>query len=232
MRNAYPAVLVTLSLVLISCAGGVAPEQAAEPDAAAPPEPNTVVFTRSSGGSVRTNLGYGIVLNAKSTLEREWVTAQDTLLPARLVGTVGVRTAYDPGGRYSSGQYEYRATVPIEAIDSLSAVEVRIVPFDVWGEFLKTLSMTEVEDIPAGVTREFTPRWRLYSENEASEVYASIAYIARLRTSAGRVYQTESGAIVEEARRFSERFSPEQLDPLRRSPRDTAATLAAAGGAL
>lgn len=170
---------------------------------------------------MQTTLGFGIRVNPASNLQREWITAHDSLLPVNLVGTVGVVTAYKSGGSYSTGNYEYRASVPIQTRDSISAVEIRFVLFDLWGDFVKTLSMTEVEDIPANATKTFAPTWNLYSENEASEHYASIAYVARARTKAGRVFEANYKPIVTEARRLSDRFSPEDLDPRHRLLRDT-----------
>lgn len=37
--------------------------------------------TKSSGGSIKTELGYGIVLNKESSLTREWITIHDDSLP-------------------------------------------------------------------------------------------------------------------------------------------------------
>jgi hypothetical protein len=180
-----------------------------------------VTFTRGPGGSATTKLGYGISVNPKSGLRREWITAHDSTLPADIEGTTGVRTVYSPGGAYSSGSYSYVASVPLRARDSLSAVEVRFILFDIWGDFIKTLSETEVEDVPAGAQRTFTPGWRVWDENEVSEHYASLAYVARVRTAAGRVYEANPEAIVAEARKLSERFAPEDLDPERRPKRDS-----------
>jgi hypothetical protein len=53
--------------------------------------------------------------------------------------------------------------------DPISALEVRFALFDVWGNFVKTLSETEIEDIPAGGKRMFSPTWRVWDENEVSE---------------------------------------------------------------
>jgi hypothetical protein len=151
----------------------------------APVRPNTTVVTRGTGGTAVTRLGYGISVNPKSSLEREWITAQDTALPARLEGTIGVRTVYKGGSGYSSGEYQYLASVPVLASDSLAAIEVRFVLCDIWGNFIKTLSETEIEDVAAGTKRTFTPAWRIWDENEVSEHYASLAYIARVQTRQG-----------------------------------------------
>src|SRR5207247_1598784 len=108
--------------------------------------PNTTTFTRGSGGSVTTTLGYGIRVNPNSSLNREWITAHDSVAPIDFDGTVGVTTVYKTGGEYSSGQYNYHASVTLLFKQDVAAFQIRFVLFDVWGEFTKTLSYTEIED--------------------------------------------------------------------------------------
>jgi hypothetical protein len=175
--------------------------------------PNTTTFSRGSGGSVTTTLGFGIKLNPNSSLQREWITAHDSLSPVDLGGTVGVATTYKSGGEYSTGGYHYEATLPLTFKDDVQAFEIRFVLFDVWGQFTRTLSYTEIEDEITGTTKSFTPSWSLYSENEATEHYASLAYVARVRTKAGRVFEANYQPVVDEARKISARFQPEWLEP-------------------
>jgi hypothetical protein len=113
-----------------------------------------------------TNLGFGIRVNPRSGLEREWITVHDSLLPLDLEDNVGVRTVYE-------GEYRYLSTYTVKARDSITAFEVRFVVFDIWGDPVRTLTTTEVQDIPAGATRADTGRWSVYSDNEVSEYYAA-----------------------------------------------------------
>lgn len=215
------AFALVLATVLAACgkASEGTKEQAAEDQPLAP----EVSFSRGAGGSIVTDLGYGIRVNAGSSLEREWLTAHDTRLPVDLKGTVGIRTYYASGARYSSGEYQYRTTITLVPKDSLAAVEVRFILFDIWGEHTKTLSMTEIVDMPAGKDVSFSPSWRLWSENETEEFYASIGYIARVRLRSGKVFEADYDPIVAEARKMYARFSPEDLDPNRRPPPDSSA---------
>lgn len=175
--------------------------------------PNTTTFTRGSGGSVVTALGFGIRVNANSTLEREWITAHDTLSPVQFTGNMGVTTAYESGERYSTGSYEYRSRLSLQFKEDVTAFEIRFVLFDVWGRFNRTLSSTEVEDVSRGDTKTYSPRWNVYSENEVSEHYASLAYVARVRTATGRVSEANYAPIVTEIATISSRFDPAWLDP-------------------
>lgn len=165
--------------------------------------------TRQPGGSIGTELGYGILLNAGSSLTREWITIHDGSLPADIDGTVGIKTVYDKEKR----RYEYTTRYAIKTQEALSAIEVRFLVFDVWGAHIRTLSSTDIVDIAADAYKRLDATWRLYSENEASEYYASIAWIARIRTKDGRVIKTDPEIVLDEAAKFSEQFSEDDLEP-------------------
>ncbi len=169
--------------------------------------------TKSSGGSIKTELAYGIVLNKESTLEREWITVHDSSLPADISGTVGVKTIYESGERYSSGSYQYSAEYTITTKEAISAIEVRFLTFDIWGDHSRNLSATDIVDIDAKSTRKFDGQWNVYSANEVSEYYASIAYIAQVRTKSGRVIKADPKVILEQARKFSKKFAEGDLEP-------------------
>ncbi len=171
----------------------------------------SVSITRQDGGSLKTELGYGIVLNAQSSLTREWITIHDASFPADIVDTVGVRTKYESGR--VSGSYMYEASYIITSREALTAVDIRFLLFDVWGNHIRTLVASELVDYDPAQTRGFSGKWNLFSENEASEYYASIAYIARVRTKEGRVIEGNRNAALAEARKFSRKFTEDDLEP-------------------
>lgn len=179
-------------------------------------------FTRGAGGSMVTTLSRNIKVNAKSTLQREWVAAHQADAPVDLVGTPGITTVYKPGEGYASGEYQYNVSIPLDVREDLSAIEIRFVLFDIWGRFTKTLSVTEVEDLVARVPRTLSPGWRVFSESEVSEHYASLAYVARARTKAGKVFEADLDQVLAEARKMSDRFEPSWLDPRPAAPPDSA----------
>jgi len=163
--------------------------------------------TKTSGGSIQTELGYGIVLNKESTLTREWITIHDDSLPVDIEGTTGVNTSY--GDR----KYQYNAEYIIKTKEAISAVEVRFLTFDIWGNNVRNLSATDIQDVKADVTQNFDATWHEYSENRVSEFYASIAYIAQVRTADGRVIKANPEIVLKEARKFSDKFSKSDLEP-------------------
>jgi hypothetical protein len=82
----------------------------------------------------------------------------------------------------------------------------------VWGERGKSLVLTEIKDFAAG-THKLEGSWSLFSENEASEYYASVAYVARVRTKDGKVVVADVRPVVEEAKKFYAKFSETDLEP-------------------
>jgi len=217
---------IALAMILFSACKPTQEASPSDPASSSPrsDRPNTTRFTRGSGGSITTVLGYGIKVNPNSSIEREWITAHDSLAPIDLNGTVGITTVYKSGGEYSSGEYRYQATLPLIFKEDVTAFEIRFVLFDVWGQFTKTLSYTEIEDDALGTAKSFTPTWRVYSENEVSEHYGSLAYVARVRAKTGRVFEANFAPVVDEARKISAKFQPEWLEPNRRPNEDSSRT--------
>jgi hypothetical protein len=97
--------------------------------------------------------------------------------------------------------------------EDVTAIEVRFLAFDIWGNHLRNLSATDILDLKAGETKSFDARWNVFSENEASKYYASIAYIAQVRTKSGRVLRMNPELAVNEARKFSSKFEASDLEP-------------------
>jgi len=176
----------------------------------APKQGRTSTVTRADGGSITTDLGYGIAIAKGSSLKREWIAIHDSAFPVSLEGTPGVSTVYV--SKQYGGDYRYRARFTIAAKRPVRAVEVRFLTFDVWGDHVRTLSFEEVGDFSPG-NKDLLGEWSLYSENAVESHYASIAYVARVRLDDGSVMLAPSNAVLEEARKFSEKFTPAQLEP-------------------
>ncbi len=163
--------------------------------------------TKASGGSIKTRGGSGNELNQDSSLTREWITIHDKAIPADIYRTVGVEI------KYGFGDHRYWAVGSITAKKALSAIKIRFLTFDIWGDHTGNLSGTEIVDMEAGESIQFDWEWDVYSENEASEYFASIAYIAQVRTKNGRVIKADLKAVLKQARKFSKKFSEGDLEP-------------------
>ena len=142
----------------------------------------------------------------------------DASMPARFDGTPGLTTVYERGGQYSNGEYRYRSKFTLATSDDVQAVEVRFLAFDVWGEHMQTFRYEEVADMSTGSAKPVTGEWRLFSENDAEKFYASIGYVSRVRLKSGRVVTAQDAPVVEEARKFSAKFSATDLEPPKPTP--------------
>ena len=187
--------------------------------AQSPPPPHRggsqIAIERAEGTSVTVNLGFGIALNKESKLKREWFTVRDPQAPATLEVNTGVDVVYKSGDRSSRGEYQYSVPYRIAPKEPITAFEVRVIVIDVFGRLVKTLSATELADFSDA--RGFAGSWRIFSENEASEAFASVIYIAQVRTAAGRVYVADQRAVFDQVRRVATRLTEADLEPKRES---------------
>ncbi len=181
---------------------------------AAPAAAQKATVTRSDGGPMKIDVAGAAVLNKDSALHREWIVIHHTGIPVKLEYEIGVTA--ERVGR----DYLYKSDIHVTPQEPIAALEIRFLLFDVWGSHIKTLSFTRVADLEPGGRQLGQAAWNLYSANEASEFYASIAYVARVRTKAGRIINSDIAPVLDEARKFSSKFSAEDLEPKRPAPRD------------
>lgn len=164
-----------------------------------------VTTTRADGGSVAIDR----MVNMNSTLRREWVAVHDDRLPVDIVGTPGVTIRINEGR--GSHLYEYRAEYTISVTEPVVAIEVKFILFDVWGIRTKTLSATNMEDFGGG-EHNLDATWRVLPHNEAYEYYASIGYVAAVRTKAGAIFTADTAAVVDVAREHMDDFTDDLLE--------------------
>ncbi|MCI0605340.1 hypothetical protein L0156_20340 [bacterium] len=179
-------------------------------------EPSKVSVTKADGGSITTKLGHGFAIAKNSALHREWIAIHDPSLPADLDGTPGIKMVY-VSSEYR-GDYNYKANVTLIPREPLSSIEVRFLTFDVWGDHVRSLVYEEVIDLPAGKKHQFEGAWNVFSENEAEKHYASIAYVSRVRLANGKVVEASVSPVVAEARKFTGKFTREDLEPETKKP--------------
>jgi len=152
--------------------------------------------------------------NKESRLRREWIFLDDPRLPVRfdLQKTEGIKT----GKTYNAHSFDwlFKSKTALRISETaIAALEVRHLTFDVWGEHARTLTGTDIANRALDDNFVLEHTWNLYSENEAWNFYASISYVAQVRTDEGKIIRAETDTVLREARRFSEKFSAEQLEP-------------------
>jgi hypothetical protein len=170
---------VVLSVVMIPV-GGVAQVEA----------------SRVDGGSVITDLGFNIRINAESALNRTWVVLNDPSSPVSLEG-VGVSTIYEDRA------YRYQPSGVITTSEAITAVQIRVVLYDVFGNHIKTLTGTEVRDLPLGseLAASDIGTWRAF-EPEVIRFLTAVSFVAGVRTASGAVWRYDEDAIVDQLRRI------------------------------
>jgi len=97
--------------------------------------------------------------------------------------------------------------------EAITALEVKYMTFNVWGEHVSTLLAVRVRDIQPGKGCEFKWSWHLFSETDAEEYCASLAFISRVRLATGGVVVANPDFVVREARRLCERVTEADLQP-------------------
>tara|TARA_R100001369_G_scaffold88704_1_gene125617 strand:+ start:673 stop:1233 length:561 start_codon:yes stop_codon:yes gene_type:complete len=157
-----------------------------------------------SGLPMKFGIGYGVMVNEESSLEREWVVVNDDKLPVKITQFKGSNIFLD------DRTWTYKNHYKIEVAEPISAIEVRFIPFDIWGEKGRTLSSTEVRDFVSG-SYDQDGTWRILSENEATEHFAMVAYVAQVKLSSGAVLRADTEAVVSEAQKFSAEFTSGDL---------------------
>ena len=157
---------------------------------------------RLEGEPMSVNIGYGIIINEGSSLQREALIIQDERLPVRLTRFT-VKTAF------LERNWNYKIGYSVELDAPITAIEVRFIPFSIWGEKDIPLSGTTIEDIGAGKWAG-SGSWRL-SENDAVQHYAMIGYIAQVKTSDGQIIKANPDLVVQAAQAFSGDFSTSDL---------------------
>ena len=212
--GAYRAAPILLAMLLVACSQGKSTQQ---PAASAPaPAASTasaaaLTMDRHEGTPVSTTLGYGIVLNKESSLKREWFVVADPVAPVAIEGAAGVNVVYQAGERYSSGDYQYKASYKVVFKEPVTAVEIRAQLFDVFGGHVRTLSATSVSDLEGST--HLTGTWRVLSENEAASIYSSVIYVAQARTAAGKVYTIDSAQLLEQLKKVAAKITEADITP-------------------
>lgn len=159
-------------------------------------------------------LGFGIVVNEHSTLNRRCYVIRENL-PLEFLGTPRLVAAYEQGRRSTRGEFQYQTSSALVSLTSeqITAFEARFLVFDVFGRRVKTLSATEIADVGGAETFNRTWRWTIYSENEAAKHFASIAFVSKVRTADGRVHSFDPAAVAHAIRKLGHEIAEDDLEP-------------------
>jgi hypothetical protein len=163
--------LAAVTLLLLSLQMAVAQSKSA----------SNLQVHQDEGGSVAVRIPGGF-LNQDSSLKRTFYVINDPSAPAA-VEHAGVFPRLDEKDK---GDFllPFGTVSPKEAI---SAVELRYVLFDVWGERIRTLSSTRLVDSSTHVEFRGSNKW-LALESEVGQLVTVVSFVARVRTAEGGVW--------------------------------------------
>jgi hypothetical protein len=151
-------------------------------------------------------------INRASSLQVEWWTVVDENLPVRFDEATGL-LIHNKARDYPL-DLVYRADPVITCKEEpVVALEVKYMTFNVWGEHVSTLAAVRVRDMRPEQGVEFDWSWHLFSETEAEEYCASLAFISRAKLATGGVAVANPDFVVREARRLCERVTEADLQP-------------------
>jgi len=152
--------------------------------------------TNLDGGTVVTELAYNIKVNEKSALHRTWTVLNDLSCPVQL-SDAGIKTLFR--GR----EYTFNAAGSAKTSKPVQAFEIRYLLYDVFGEHLRTLSSTEVTDLPADFSFQLgkTGTWRAW-ETDVSQLLTVAAFVAQVRGEDGKIWRYNQKAIGDELGRI------------------------------
>ena len=163
-----------------------------------------ITTVKLNGGSVVTKLGYGVSVNTNSSLSRDWFILNDQICPLKL-NNVGIDALYN------ESQYSFKPVGEINITEPITAYEIHHVLYDVFGEHIKTLSNFEVADVL--VTSNFAKYCSWYaSENQVSEYFICVSYVAKVRTNKGIIWKYNPLEITSELKKirlkYEEGYAP------------------------
>lgn len=161
----------------------------------------------SDGGSVVTDLGFRIKINEGSSLRRQWVRLNDARCPVRL-GPMGVTIRHDETG------FRFVSIPKLEIKEPVSAVEVRFVLFNAFGDRMETLSAKWLKDLsPMQLEpKDLSGVWYA-SDSDVLEFLTSVCFVAQARTEGGLLWAFDAEGINEEIRKLRLKLSAGGLEP-------------------
>jgi hypothetical protein len=158
------------------------------------------------GGSVAVRTANG-VLNQGSSLRRTWYVIDDQKAEVGL-DHAGVFPHLDEKEKL---QY-FMPVGTVSPKQAISAVELRYVLFDVWGQHLRTLSVTQLADSSTHVDFRGSNQW-VALESEVSQLVTVVSFVARVRTAEGRVWTFDAVRMVPQMQDLGLRVVPADLVP-------------------
>lgn len=144
---------------------------------------------KTDGGSMEIRISGNNKLNKNCTLTREKTTINDASCPIKL-DSIGVGVHYNAlrSGFFFYPHGDFKSSEPIVAFETVHIL------YDVFGNYMQTLSNTTVKDVLSKYIFNSEENWEAL-ENEAKTYFACVSYVSRVRTKDGRVWHCKEKEI-------------------------------------
>lgn len=188
----YLMMIVAISILVISTSAFAQPLQISIED----------------GGTVVTDRpGLRVKVNENSSLHRTFIVINDPNCPVQLDST-GIRTSY------SDLSYSYWPSGIVKANEAISALEIRYLLFDMFGNHIKTLSALEVADIDYGKEIRFrgTSSWQA-QESGVIQLLTIVSFVGNVRKADGSIWRYREKPISDELNKIRLTVTTGALDP-------------------
>jgi len=117
--------------------------------------------------------------------------------------------AYQASSRYGNEGIHHNVEYTNSGTKPIVAVQIGLVSFDIWNEFLDRTGGISIEDMMPGSTKEGT--WVALSYGDFSFL-TGVAYVSKARFLDGTIWDADLSAIAEELRKIEEDFDARRLD--------------------
>lgn len=199
-----------LSLIAMLLSGCCACGQSEKTSKAADVAPLQV--TKADGGSITTDLGYGIAVNKGSSLRRLGYGIIDPSGPVTALREMTIRT------QYKDRSYAFKCVGEAVFSKPIAAVEIVHLLFDVFGNHQRSLRNLSVKESPPGASLECDGEWYA-SENDVSEYLTAISYVRTVRLNDGTLWRTNMNAVYKTVQGIIPDLKREAIDPEKPRPR-------------
>ena len=95
---------------------------------------------------------------------------------------------------YEDRRFRYNVAAQVKAAVPVTALEVRHVLFDIFGEHMQNLSNSEATDIKPG-DHSMSGTWNILRENEVTAHLTTVSYVTQAQLEDGRVWKFDSDAL-------------------------------------
>ncbi len=138
---------------------------------------------RSPDGPFTFSLS-GVELNEGSSLMRESILFNEPSCPVQL-------TNHSTSIVYKDRGFRFSGSTDLQVTRAISAIQVRTVLYDVFGQHMSNLANSEPMDMAPGPVT-ISGVWRA-SDNDVGELLTTVTYIARVRLADGTQWVFDSG---------------------------------------